>query len=91
MKTNDFLNCMPGGSLLSKDVLIEKLKKAPPQLGDLVVFLENRCGVQLQLADYQYLRAGINRFLFIYDDMKQDYSALRELMSELDCILISAR
>ncbi|MEM6160122.1 hypothetical protein AAH446_06120 [Erwinia sp. P6884] len=90
MKENNFLNCMPEAMVLSKDELIERLKNAPPQLGELVVFLDKRCGLQLQLADYQYLRAGINRFLFIYDDMKQDYSALRKLMSELDCILISA-
>ncbi|MEM6052264.1 hypothetical protein AAH450_17015 [Erwinia sp. P7711] len=64
-----------------------KLKNASPHLEDLVNFLKVKPGNSLTAADYYSVRAGIKRFLFIYDDLKQDYSSLRELLSELDAIL----
>jgi len=87
MKSNREVHYVPGDFSLSKDRLMMKLKNASPHLEDLVNFLKVKPGNSLTAADYYSVRAGIKRFLFIYDDLKQDYSSLRELLSELDAIL----
>ncbi|MDW8845377.1 hypothetical protein SD961_05610 [Erwinia sp. MMLR14_017] len=87
MKTNRELHYVPGNFDLSKDRLIVKLKNASPHFEDLVNSLKLKPGNSLTAADYYSVRAGIKRFLFIYDDLKQDYSSVRELLCELDCIL----
>lgn len=72
---------------LLREVLIAELKNAPPELRSLAVELERESEPLLQSHEYQSVRAGINRFLFIYDDMKQDYSSLKALLSKLDGLL----
>nr|WP_024965937.1 hypothetical protein [Pantoea sp. IMH] len=73
---------------LLRDVLIAELKNAPPELRSLALELERQSESLLQSHELQSIRAGINRFLFVYDDMKQDYSSLKALLSKLDGLLM---
>lgn len=72
---------------LLRDALIAELKNAPPELRSLALELERQSEPLLQDHEYQSVRAGINRFLFVYDDMKQDYSSLKALLNKLDGLL----
>lgn len=87
MKTKRELHYVPGTFDLSKERLMAKLKDASPYLEELVDSIKIKPGNALTAADYYSVRAAIKRFLFIHDDLKQDYSLLRELLCELDCIL----